>query len=183
MPSNNNNKKRFQPNRQRSGITLLMTKAPAPTLKSTQPMAKPRAAIEAVMQLHGLTSPDLVLSVEEKSDPRTSTMKERIDHICTGLLYEKLSQVMDDPSSLVEGFRNGRMEPAAGPEIPIKKLEGMTGLFGKALPGRTKVVNGNTVDLTEAEYRGEVIDVIPEDAVTALFKDPLAQSTKRPPSR
>ena len=85
---------------------------------------------------------------------------------------------MDGPSRLVEGFRNGRMEPAAGPEILIEKLEGMTGLFGKALPGRTKVVNGNTVDLTEAEYRGEVIDVIPEDAVTALFKDPLAQSTK-----
>ena len=171
MPSNNNNKKRFQPNRQRSGITLLTTKAPAPTLKSTQPMAKPRAAVEAVMQLHGLTSPHLVLSVKEKSDPRTPGMKVRINHLCTGVLYEKLSQVMDDPSPLVEGFRNGRMEPAAGPKIPIEKLEGMTGLFRKALPRRTKVVNGNTADLTEAEYRGEVIDVCPEDAVTALFKD------------
>ena len=58
---------------------------------------------------------------------------------------------MDDPLPLVlvEGFRNGRMEPAAGPKIPIEKLEGMAALFGKALPGRTKVVSGDTVDLTE----------------------------------
>ena len=139
--------------------------------------------INDVMKLNGLRSAATVFASEEKKGP---SIKKRIDNFCNVILPDLLKGVCEDPSPVIESLRKGLLQEITEPEISVAVMEALIRTLGKLLPMKTKAVKNEDgedtqelVNLTEQEYRAELVNLVPPDTLNAFFLKAVGTHQKK----